>query len=232
MKKCDLLLAGAMLLGFGATAQAQEQLFFFGFEDGTASFTDSANALDSITQLQYYSHQGSNAGGLKPEEFELGPTYDTTMLVLNGLSPMTSRGDSYDIIEDLEGGHRSEFEAMGAEGGERYFKYMAGGELGGTACNDYEANLFVRALPISDYTSYRLSMYIKASAVEGQMNIDLLRGFYNSEKAFSMSGEQNSGEFKLVKTAFETDRWERVTMMSYYQTDSLDNRYIYQAVTW
>ena len=232
MKKCDLLLAGAMLLGFGATAQAQEQLFFFGFEDGTASFTDSANALDSITQLQYYSHQGSNGAGLKPEEFELGPTYDTTMLVLNGLSPMTSRGDSYDIIEDLEGGHRGEFEAMGAEGGIRYFKYMAGGEFGGTACNDYEANLFVRALPISDYTSYRLSMYVKASAAEGQMNIDLLRGFYNSEKAFSMSGEQNSGEFKLSKTTFETDRWERVTMMSYYQNDSVANRYMYQAGYW
>ena len=232
MKKRDLLLTGAMLFGFGATAQAQEQLFFFGFEDGTASFTDSANALDSITQLQYYSHQGSNGAGLKPEEFELGPTYDTTMLVLNGIAPMGSRGDSYDIIEDLEGGHRSEFEAMGAGGGERYFKYMAGGELGGTACNDYEANLFVRALPISDYTSYRLSMYVKASAAEGQMNIDLLRGFYNSEKAFSMSGEQNSGEFKLSKTTFETDRWERVTMMSYYQNDSVANRYMYQAGYW
>ena len=230
MKKCDLLLAGAMLLGFGATAQAQEQLFFFGFEDGTASFTDSANALDSITQLQYYSHKGSNGGGLKPEEFELGPTYDTTMLVLNGISPNVDRGDTYDIIEDLEGGHRGEFEAMGAEGGMRYFKYMASGE--GDPCEDYKANLFVRALPISDYTSYRLSMYIKASAAEGQMNIDLLRGFYNSEKQFSMSGEQNSGEFKLVKNNFETERWERVTMMSYYQNDSVANRYMYQAGYW
>ncbi|MBO5951533.1 MAG: hypothetical protein J6Q08_02285, partial [Bacteroidaceae bacterium] len=105
MKKRDLLLTGAMLFGMSLSTQAQEQLFFFGFEDGTASFTDSANALDSITQLQYYSHQGSNGGGLKPEEFELGPTYDTTMLVLNGIAPMGSRGDSYDIIEDLEGGH-------------------------------------------------------------------------------------------------------------------------------
>ena len=232
MKKRDLLLTGAMLFGMSLSTQAQEQLFFFGFEDGTASFTDSANALDTITQLQYYSHKGSNGAGLKPEEFELGPTYDTTMLVLNGLSPMTSRGDSYDIIEDLEGGHRGEFEAMGAKGEERYFKYMAGGEFGGAVCNDYEANLFVRALPIGDYTSYRLSMYVKASAAEGQMNIDLMRGFYNSEKAFSMSGEQNSGEFKLSKTTFETDRWERVTMMSYYQNDSVANRYMYQAGYW
>ena len=75
MKKSDLLLAGAMLFGFGATAQAQEQLFFFGFEDGVASFTDSANAPDSITQVQFYNHVGSNGAGLKPEEYELGPFF-------------------------------------------------------------------------------------------------------------------------------------------------------------
>ena len=233
MKKCDLLLAGAMLFGFGATAQAQEQLFFFGFEDGVASFTDSANALDSITQLQYYiTDVAANGAGYKPEEWTLGPVYDTTMLVLNGISPLASRGDTYDIVVDPDGQHKGEFEAMGAQGGDRYFKYMASGELGGSVCNDYEANLFVRALPIDDYTSYRLSMYVKASTAEGQMNVDLLRGFYNSEKAFSMSGEQNSGEFKLVKENFTTDRWERVTMMSYYQNDSVTNRYMYQAGYW
>ena len=55
MKKRDLILAGALLLGFGLNAQAQtadEQLFFFGFEDGLASFTDSANPIDSITQIK------------------------------------------------------------------------------------------------------------------------------------------------------------------------------------
>ena len=102
MKKSDLLLAGAMLFGFGATAQAQEQLFFFGFEDGVASFTDSANALDSITQLQYYiTDVAANGAGYKPEEWTLGPVYDTTMLVLNGISPLASRGDTYDIVVDL-----------------------------------------------------------------------------------------------------------------------------------
>ncbi len=232
MKKSDLLLAGAMLFGFSATAQAQEQLFFFGFEDGVASFTDSANAPDSITQVQFYDHVGSNGAGLKPEEWKLGPLYDTTMLVLNGLSPYVDRGDTYDIVLDPDGQHKGEFEAMGAQGGDRYFKYMAGGELGAAACEDYRANLFVRALPIDDYTSYRLSMYVKASASEGQMNIDLLRGFYNSEKQFSMTGEQNSGEFKLVKNDFTTDRWERVTMMSYYQNDSVANRYMYQQGYW
>ena len=230
MKKCDLLLAGAMLFGFGATAQAQEQLFFFGFEDGVASFTDSANAPDSITQVQFYDHVGSNGAGLKPEEWKLGPLYDTTMLVLNGISPNIDRGDTYDIVLDATGEHAGEFESMGAQGGERYFKYMASGE--GDPCEDYKANLFVRNVPVEDYTSYRLSMYVKASKGEGQMNIDLLRGFYNSEKQFSMTGEQNSGEFKLVKNSFTTDRWERVTMMSYYQNDSVANRYMYQAGYW
>ncbi|MBO7293839.1 MAG: hypothetical protein J6U65_00315 [Bacteroidaceae bacterium] len=167
MKKCDLLLAGAMLFGFGATAQAQEQLFFFGFEDGVASFTDSANAPDSITEVQFYSHIGSNANNLKPEEFEFGPKVDTLLYVLNGLSPKTDRGDSYDIVIDADGQHKGEFEAMGAQGGERYFKYNAGGDFGGAVSNDYEANLFIRNLPISDTTSYRLSMYVKASQGEG-----------------------------------------------------------------
>ncbi|MBQ5573439.1 MAG: hypothetical protein IIU69_04070, partial [Bacteroidaceae bacterium] len=230
MKKCDLLLAGAMLFGFGATVQAQEQLFFFGFEDGVASFTDSANAPDSITQVQFYDHVGSNGAGLKPEEFKLGPLYDTVMYVLNGISPNIDRGDTYDIVLDATGEHAGEFESMGAQGGERYFKYMASGE--GDPCEDYKANLFVRNVPVDDNTSYRLSMYVKASKGEGQMNIDLLRGFYNSEKQFSMTGEQNSGEFKLSKTTFTTDRWERVTMMSYYQNDSVANRYMYQAGYW
>mgnify|MGYP003302691273 FL=1 len=230
MKKCDLLLAGAMLFGFGATVQAQEQLFFFGFEDGVASFTDSANAPDSITQVQFYDHVGTNGAGLKPEEFKLGPLYDTVMYVLNGISPNIDRGDTYDIVLDATGEHAGEFESMGAQGGERYFKYMASGE--GDPCEDYKANLFVRNVPVDDNTSYRLSMYVKASKGEGQMNIDLLRGFYNSEKQFSMTGEQNSGEFKLVKNSFTTDRWERVTMMSYYQNDSVANRYMYQAGYW
>ncbi|MBO7293838.1 MAG: hypothetical protein J6U65_00310, partial [Bacteroidaceae bacterium] len=64
------------------------------------------------------------------------------------------------------------------------------------------------------------------------MNVDLMRGFYNSEKQFSMTGEMNSGEFKLEKKTFQTDRWERVTMMSYYQNDSVANRYMYQAGYW
>ena len=232
MKKCDLFLAGAMLLGFGATAQAQEQLFFFGFEDGVASFTDSANAPDSITQVQFYDHVGSNGGGYKPEEYTLGPLYDTTMLVLNGIQPLGSRSDNYDIVVDATGEHAGEFEAMGAQGGDRYFKYMAGGELGGNVCNEYEANLFVRNIPIDDYTSYRLSMYVKANAVEGQMQAEVLRGFYNCEKPFSMSGNQGAGMFRLVKENFTTDRWERVTMMTYYQNDSVANRFMYQDGYW
>ena len=116
MKKSDLLLAGAMLFGFGATAQAQEQLFFFGFEDGVASFTDSANAPDSITEVQFYSHIGSNANNLKPEEFEFGPKVDTLLYVLNGLSPKTDRGDSYDIVIDADGQHKEEYLVELSEG--------------------------------------------------------------------------------------------------------------------
>ncbi|MBO5933643.1 MAG: hypothetical protein J6Q19_07990, partial [Bacteroidaceae bacterium] len=245
MKKSDLLLAGAMLFGFGATAQAQEQLFFFGFEDGMASFTDSTNALDSITELQYYAEPGSNGASLKPEEWELGPKFDTLLYVLNGIQPLTQkadgsgRADQFEIVEDLDGQHKGEFAQMGAQGGDRYFRYVAGPDYVAPAgqnptsgeCLDYEANLFVRALPIKEQTSYRLSMYTKSSSADGIMTIDLMSGFYNSESPFSLNGE-SGGEFRLVKRGFTTDRWERVTMMSYFQNDSIANRHTYTRGYW
>ena len=76
MKKRDLVLAGALLLGFGLKAQAQtaeETLFFFGFEDGLASFTDSSNPIDSITEIRYFdAPAGNGAGaGVMPTSFEV-----------------------------------------------------------------------------------------------------------------------------------------------------------------
>ncbi|HOD68750.1 MAG TPA: hypothetical protein PKI13_04990, partial [Bacteroidaceae bacterium] len=56
MKKRDLIFAVALLLGFslGARAQtAEETLFFYGFEDNLASFTEDS-PVDSITEIRYY----------------------------------------------------------------------------------------------------------------------------------------------------------------------------------
>ena len=225
MKQRDVLLAGALMLGMGLNAQAQEEsrLFFFGFEDGMASFTDSTNPLDSITSISYYKGNPTEVG------WEIDHVRDSVMYMLNGVSPLSSRGDSYEIIEEVDDSHAAEFAEMGAEGGQKYFKYIAGGQASDNEANNYEADLFIRGVQIENNTSYRLVYYVKGSK-GGKMHTDLLRGYYNSEKPLSMTGA-SGGEFTLHKTEFN-DQWERVTMMSYYQNDSVAERHMYNSGYW
>ena len=234
MKKRDLFLAGALLLGFGLNAQAQtadEQLFFFGFEDGLASFTDSANPIDSITEIKYYDGVISNGTGSYPKDLTISYVKDSTMLLLNGITPMASRGDAYEIVSDPLGGHQAEMEAMGAQGGEKYFKYTSGGEIGGDNCPDYNADLFVRGIKFEPNTSYRLVFYTKASTSEAAVNAGVFSGYYNSEKPISMNGA-SGGEFYMEKREFTTDNWERNTLMMFFQNDSIANAHMYNAGFW
>ena len=223
-----------MLLGFGLNAQAQtadEQLFFFGFEDGLASFTDSSNPIDSITEIKYYEGVISNGTSGYPKDLTIAYVKDSTMLLLNGLSPMTSRGDSYEIISDPLGAHQAEMELMGAQGGEKYFKYIAGGDFGGNNCADYQANLFVRGIKFEPFTSYRLVFYTKASSSEAAVNAGVFSGYYNSEKPISMNGASGN-EFYMEKREFTTDTWERNTLMMFFQNDSIANAHMYNAGFW
>ena len=234
MKKRDLILAGALLLGFGLNVQAQteeETLFFFGFEDGLASFTDSSNPIDSITEIRYYDGVISNGMNSYPKDLTIAYVKDTTILLLNGISPLRSRGDAYVIMTDELGAHQAEFETMGAQGGKNYFKYTAGGELGGTNCNDYEADLFVRGIKFEPNTSYRLVFYTKASSAEAAVNAGVFSGYYDSEKPISMNGD-NGNEFYMEKRSFTTDNWERNTLMMFYQNDSIANAHMYNAGFW
>ena len=237
MKKRDFILAGALLLGFGLNAHAQteeETLFFYGFEDNLASFRDSSKAVDSITEIRYYDGVISNGAGagVYPQDLTIAYVKDSLMPLLHGLSPYrsSSRQDSYELIRDELGGHQADLESMGAQGGEYYFKYTSGGE-GESLCNDYEANLFVRGLKLEDNTSYRIVFYSKASDPTANMQAGVFRGYYNSERAISMNGDSGN-EFLLDKTSFTTDKWERNTIMMYYQNDSVANRHMYYSGFW
>ena len=237
MKKRDLVLAGALLLGFGLKAQAQtaeETLFFFGFEDGLASFTDSSNPIDSITEIRYFdAPAGNGAGaGVMPTSFEVQYVKDSTMLLLNGISPLLTRGegDTYEIVSDPLGGHQAEMQALGAQGGQNYFKYTSGGE-GSDLCYDYQANLFIRGAKLEPFTSYRLVFYTKASDENSQVNAGIFRGYYNSEDPISLNGESGN-DFYLSKTTFTTDNWERNTLMMFYQNDSVANRHMFNQGYW
>ena len=234
MKKRDLFLAGALLLGM--SVQAQEQLFFYGFEADETSLLgpDSLKIpVDSILELQYYDvTDGSNGAYTLDETWKLlePVVLDTPLYMINGISPLTSRGDIVSVVEADEQ-HAIEFEGFGGKGGEYYLTYKAD-TVGATGnCNDYEANIFVRGLPIKDNTSYRLSYYVKADKAEGYLQTDVMRGWYNSEKAFSLNGASGN-EFVGTKETFQTERWERVTMMTYYQNDSVANQHMYAAGYW
>lgn len=234
MKKRDLFLAGALLLGM--SVQAQEQLFFYGFEADETSLLgpDSLKIpVDSVKQLQYYKNEGTSTGTFTLDEtWELWEEpVDTALYMINGISPLTTRGDVVNVVEADEQ-HAIEFEGIGGKGGEYYLTYKADTVGGATTnCNDYEANIFVRGLPIKDNTSYRLSYYVKADKPEGYLQTDVMRGWYNSEKAFSMTGASGN-EFIGTKESFQTERWERVTMMTYYQNDSVANQHMYAAGYW
>ena len=235
MKKRDLILAGALLLGFGLNVQAQteeETLFFYGFEDDFASFRDSSKAVDSITQIRYYDGTISNGAGASvyPTDLTIAYVKDSLLLQLHGISPWADRQDTYELIRDQLGGHQAEMEAMGAQGGEYYFKYTSGGE-GESLLEDYRANLFIRGLHLEDNTSYRVVFYSKGSDETANMQAGVFRGSYNSERAISMNGDANN-EFLLDKTDFTTDRWERNTIMMYYQNDSVANRHMYYSGFW
>ncbi|NLA94402.1 MAG: hypothetical protein GX840_04065, partial [Bacteroidales bacterium] len=228
MKKRDLIFVVALLLGFslGARAQtAEETLFFYGFEDNLASFTEDS-PVDSITEIRYYAGNPTSAG------FEIVYTKDSLMYLFNSISPVISdaRTDTYELVTDPTGTHRGEMQELGAEGGESYFKYTSGGE-GSELCDDYAANLFVRGLKLEPFTSYRLVFYSKGSHEEANLQAGVFRGYYNSEKSISLNGGRGN-EFRLEKTEFTTDRWERNTLMMFYQNDSVANAHMYNAGYW
>ena len=228
MKKRDLIFVVALLLGFslGARAQtAEETLFFYGFEDNLASFTEDS-PVDSITEIRYYAGNPTSAG------FEIVYTKDSLMYLFNSISPVISddRTDTYELVTDPTGTHKGEMQELGAKGGDSYFKYTSGGE-GSGLCDDYAANLFVRGLKLEPFTSYRLVFYSKGSHEEANLQAGVFRGFYNSEKPISLNGE-NGNQYLMEKTEFTTDRWERNTLMMFYQNDSVANRHMYKHGYW
>ncbi|MBR4842745.1 MAG: hypothetical protein IK006_06615 [Bacteroidaceae bacterium] len=239
MRKLKVFLASAfsLLMSFGVGAFAQSiselpgaegnRVFFIGFEDGGATFMDSSlSAWDTIAGVYYYP-QNSYDASLKKEDLILR---DTTYLVYNELRPLASRGDIYEFVSDPTGGHTEELEALGGEGGTHYLKYVSGGSAGGSKANSYEANLYVRGIPIEDNTSYRLTYFIKTSGKDADVECDMIRGWFQSWKPFTMSA--SGTEFISDKSGFPDDQWVRMTSMTYYLNDSIANAYLHSQYWW
>ena len=245
------MIAGSLLLGLGlmTPAQAQknaDQLFFYGFEDNMTSFKDSSNVLDTISKLRYYIKEGSNGAFTDVETWTLDPViYDTLLLMWNGVQPCQDNdksvraNDTYDCIYEETDAHSKAMSDLGAVGGNYYLHFKTDKNVKQSTdaektaeSGDYQGCLFIRDIPIEDYTSYRLVYYRKTNQPDkAKMYSGILRGFYNSEKSLSMNGESGN-EFMLHETTGITSTWQRVTVMAYYQNDSVANHHCYAAGYW
>lgn len=186
----------------GVTAFAQptfdekldaKQIFFQNFEAGWDEW--STTAIDSITVLEYYDHQGADNGTSfkpwsDPENWKKGIIRtDSTMILYNGIKPTDNPNEMpdknnnfpnevYGTVKDIDAARTEAMSNFGEadKGGDYVLSYTSdtctlaaqswGTYKGGYTAN-YRRNLFVRGLPIEDSTSYRLTFYIKANRVAG-----------------------------------------------------------------
>lgn len=149
----------------------------------------------------------------------------------------------------------------GEDGGSQYFRYTSatskgtanrgGGKQSGwstthdeTATDqdhyvpEYRRNLFVRNLPIENNSSYRVTVFVKPTmqtklqkGVKARIGLDLMRGYFHSEKPFlvdsyGVKGSDGNVSYKSFAdktdyTNLEVGKWNKITLMSYYNNDSV-----------
>lgn len=186
---------------------------------------------------------------------------DTLINLYNGVVPTDNLDDIaknafgedvyYTVVD--ESIERSQaFDEYGIDGGRYVFRYIAGNAS--QAANyatdnkrvpEYRRNLFVRLTPgaIQPETSYRLTMYVKthkaiASYPEPQIWAAVMRGYFSSEKPFTMGDVSDNNnykynnEFSLTKSDFVNDEWTKITLMTYYLNDSIAENYVYRNGYW
>ena len=214
--------------------------------------------VDTIKFLEYYDtpKQGSNGDGQykaweNRDLWKRGifrtdsvtPGHEGGIMMFNGVKVadnMKEAGknwekDQYKILKDETPERAQAFALYGEDGGDNVFWYKSDSCSSSGYSDEYRRNLFVRGLDIQDNTSYRLTFFVKAKSVTGKessprMRAGVFRGFFRSEKPFSMGLENDNDHYKYnvplqyEKTEFTGD-WEKVTYMTYYLNDSIANDY-------
>ena len=252
MKKLNLLFA-ASLLAFGLNVQAQDRMWGEDFEAGLGFFTDSVPA-DYIYGLEYYIGRDAGNGTWDESKHTAGfLKVDTIIELYHAIAPVNNPSQRIDVVSveyDPSAKHQKELTDLGGIGGHYYLQYVSGpsqytfNQWGGApgVTNDYEANVFVRGLPIEDGNSYRVSYYMMmhndaASKDSAQVDLRLMRGWYNSEMAFALAGSGNQGKqftqtVKSTDEGFQEDKWKRYTYMTYYTNDSIANNGVHANGYW
>lgn len=214
--------------------------------------------VDTIKFIEYYDtpKQGDNGDGQykaweNRDLWKRGvirtdsvtPGHEGGIMMFNGVkvadnmdeSGKNWKKDQYKIQKDASSERAQAFALYGEDGGDNVFWYKSDSCSSSGYSDEYRRNLFVRGLDIQDNTSYRLTFFVKAKSVTGKessprMRAGVFRGFFRSEKPFSMGLENDNDHYKYnvplqyEKTDFTGD-WEKVTYMTYYLNDSIANDY-------
>ena len=253
MRKTNLLLTGLLLMGVPALAQPT-----FTQQDARTVFEQTFEAdweewlstpVDEITQIEYYNREGSGSfSGSNIYDgswnWEIYGVRDTAITIYNAVVPTTFESDfdllsrdSYSIVYDQSQERADAFAQFGQDGGEKVFRYISDDASGSTSYSNgavpsYCRNLYVRGIDIEDNSSYRLTFYVKVNKladIEPLLYADVMRGYYNSDKPFSMANSNNS--FSFEKSDFTGD-WEKITFMTYYTNDSIADGFFYRNGYW
>ena len=221
----------------------------------------STTPVDEIHQLTYINHVGSESS-LKiytDDAAKWNTTFvkDSLILMKNGVMTTDDAGDikggyydadDYTLVYDegLDQERNEAFAAFGENGGKYYFQYTSDNAKGAGNYSDgivpnYRRNLFVRGLNVEKNSSYRLTLYVKAvgkGSTKPTFYADVMRGYFHSEKPFSMGYVDDSktyqykNTFEYKKEDFAYDTWEKVTFMTYYLNDSIADGFCYTAYWW
>ena len=190
------------------------------------------------------------------------PGHEGGIILYNGVKLTDDAGDissnkykddSYSIVEDKSQARADAFAQWGEDGGNNVFHFVSGGRFdasgndvvgtGNKYTDNYRRNLFVRFKDgtIEPESSYRITFYVKANptnpAYSARMHTALHRGYFHSEKTFTM-GLQNDNNNLLYNTSIEytkddfTGGWEKVTYMEYYLNDSIADYYMLSSGYW
>ncbi|MBO6077912.1 MAG: hypothetical protein J6P66_04050 [Bacteroidaceae bacterium] len=129
-----------------------------------------------------------------------------------------------------------------------YFSYVSASGNGvanwssdNKAVPEYRRNLFIRLNPgdIEPNSSYRVTVFVKAtpqavaSEITPRLGLQLMHGFFHAEKDFLVD-TKNNNEFSTTTdyTEFEEGKWQKITLMSYYLTDSIAHYSAYNKGYW
>ena len=157
--------------------------------------------------------------------------------------------DNYTIINDnADTARKVAFDKFGENGGAHYFRWTTDSIGASIAKSDwgdvhtdgtvarYRRNLFVRGLDIEDESSYRLTMYVKTNQLgktKPTFYADVMRGYFASEKPFTMGVLDNADNyqykraFEYTKNDFKDNQWEKLTFMTYYLNDSIEQSFVF-----